>query len=204
MRKHTVIVLCALAVACGKTPEQKADALIKEAMQRTLLLPETYQVVETQFDSAFTPYDDPAFIEAVLDICNKSIEINQLDSEIKRAKSSMAIWSGPYMSSYTKEQYHQAKEEYETAKKRYDGLVAKVQSTIEGLREQVEKEPEFIGYNAHHRYRADNNAGNTLLGEKYFLINKDLSAIIAQCDEDEIDLYNEFMKQATEAAELQK
>ena len=204
MKKLAIIVLCALAVSCGKTPQQKAEVLIKEAMQKTLVLPDSYQAVETKLDSAFTPYHDPAFVTAVLDICKNGVEIDKLDAKMNHAKSSMSIWSGPYISSFGKEQYRQAKEEYENAKNRYDALVAKVQSTAEGLRKQIEKEPEFIGYRVHHRYRANNNAGNTLLGGKYFLINPDFTAIIAQWNEEEIEAYNTFLQQAAEAAELQQ
>ena len=47
-------------------------------------------------------------------------------------------------------------------------------------------------------YRANNNAGNTLLGGEYFLFDKDVTTIMSRWDEDEINIYNEFLKQVSE------
>lgn len=48
-------------VACSQSQEQKAEVLIKESLKKSLYKPETYKPVETKVDSAFAPYDDPAF-----------------------------------------------------------------------------------------------------------------------------------------------
>lgn len=202
MKKLFFLSLAILAISCTQSPQKKAEALIKDAVQKTLVLPDTYQPVETQLDSAFTPYHDPEFVNICLDICKKSVELDQYDTQIKRAKSNMAIWSGPYMSSFSKEQYRQAKEEYEAAQKKYDTLMEYIEKKSLILRDKLEKEPEFIGCRVHHTYRANNNAGNTLLAEKYFLLDADITTIIAQWDGEEIDLYNAFLKQAQEAAEM--
>lgn len=200
MKKFFFITLCVLAVACTKTPEQKAEALIKDAILKSLVFPDTYQAVETSLDSAFTPSHDPEVINTVLDICKKGMEMDKLDKEMKRAKSSMAIWSGSYMSAYDKEQYRQAKEGYNAAKSRYDALMEKARKSAEALKEMLVKDQKFEGFYAHHRYRARNNADNTILSGKYFLFDKDISKIIAQWEEEEIDAYNEFMEQVAEAA----
>lgn len=200
MKKFFFITLCVLAVACTKTPEQKAEVLIKNEILKSLVLPDTYQAVETRLDSAFTPSHDPEVINTVLDICKKGMEMDKLDKEMKRAKSSMAIWSGSYMSAYEKEQYRQAKEGYNAAKSKYETLMGKAQKSAEALKGMLVKDQEFEGFYAHHRYRANNNAGNTILSGKYFLFDKDISKIIAQWEEEEIDAYNEFMEQVAEAA----
>lgn len=200
-RIFALSLILLMAIACAPSPQEKAEALVKEAIQKSLYIPDSYEAVETQLDSAFTPYHDPAFVATVLDICKKGVELDELDSKMKRAKSSMSIWSGPYMTSFGRNQYNEAKEEYETAKGKYDALTAKIQKMAEGLREQIEKEPEFIGCRVHHTYRAQNNAGNVLMGGAYFLLDKDLTQIIAQWDEEEIEVYNAFLQQAAEAAE---
>jgi len=204
MKKLLIISLCVFAAACAKTPEQKAEAIIKEAIQNTLVLPDSYQAVETQLDSAFTPYNDPEFIAVVLDMCKKGIEINALDSQMRSAKSSMSVWSGPYQTPFGREQYKQAKDEYDAAKADYDALVGRMQKMAEGLREKAEKEPEFIGYRVHHRFRAINNAGNLILSGRHFLFDKEITKIVAQWSEEEIDVYNEFLKRSAEAAEMAK
>ena len=52
-----------IVVACGQSQEQKAETLIKENLKKSLYKPESYKPVETKVDSAFAPYDDPAFFE---------------------------------------------------------------------------------------------------------------------------------------------
>ncbi len=202
MKKLLFLSLAILAVSCSPSPQEKAEALIKDAVQKSLYLPDTYQAVETKIDSAFTPYHDPEFVNICLDMCEKGYELDKLDSQINRAKSGMAIWSGPYMTSFSKEQYRQAKEEYEAAQEKYDALMAYVQKKSLVLKEKLEKEPEFIGFRAHHTYRANNNAGDTMLVQEYFLLDADITTIIAQWDSEEIELFEEFLNKVQEAAEM--
>ena len=202
MKKFLLLSLSlVLVLACGQSPQKKADALIKESLLKTLIFPDSYEAVETVLDSAFTPYQDPSFISTVLEICNKGPEVADLEDKMKRAKSSLAIWNNPYMGAYGRKAYSEAKNEYEKAKASYDAIVSRVQKMSEGLRVQIEKEPEFIGFQARHRYRAKNNAGNTLIDDSFFLLDKDLSKVVAQWNEDEMGMYKEFLRQVSEAAQ---
>lgn len=63
MKKFFYLALVAIVVvACGQSQEQKAESLIKEELKKSLYKPETYKPIETKVDSAFAPYDDPAFL----------------------------------------------------------------------------------------------------------------------------------------------
>lgn len=54
MKRTLILALCALLLSCcTKTPQQKAEALVKDAMLKSLILQDTYQPVETKLDSAF-------------------------------------------------------------------------------------------------------------------------------------------------------
>ncbi len=203
MKRLFLISLCLLAAACAKTPEQKAEVLIKDSIQKTLVLPESYQAVETQLDSAFTPYHDPEYIATVLDLYKMVASLDEIDLQMKRAKSNMAIWSGPYQSSFGREQYKQAKEEYDGASSKHEALVSKVNKIAESLLEKTEKESEFIGYRAHHRFRAQLNNGDTILSGEYFLLDKELTRIVAQWSEEEINIYNSFFTTLADEAELE-
>ena len=147
MKRILFITLCVFALACTKTPEQKAEALIKDALLKSI------------------PYTDPAVIDAVLSIRKKEVELAALGEDIES-----------YTSAHSKE---------------YDALTEEIQESL-GALEEIIKEPEFIGYYVHHRYREKDNAGNTILRGKYFLFDKDISQIIAQWEEEEIDAYDEF------------
>ncbi len=202
MRKIFYLSLCVmLAIACTQSPQKKAEALVKESVQKLLFFPDSYEAIETQLDSAFSPHHDPASVTAVLDFYKKGYELEELDSEIKSAKSSMSLWSGPYMTSLGKNEYNEAKEKYEKAQKQYESLLEKTKKQAEAFWKKMEEPKEFIGYKARHRYRAKNNAGNVMIGEMVFLFDKELTTVVAEWDKEEIELYNSFLEEAAEAAE---
>lgn len=200
MKRILFVVLAIVTISCTQSPQKKAEALIKETIQKTLALPNSYQPVETKLDSAFSPFHDPAFIALYIDLYEKAVQMELLKEEVNSAKSSMAIWSGPYSSSFGKEQYRQAKEEYNTAKENLDRMTERVEKKGAELRAMSEKEPEFIGCRVRHTYRADDN-GKTVLLEKFFLLDKDITTIVAQWDKEEIDHYQNLLKLVSEVAE---
>lgn len=205
MKKLISILAClSLIVSCSPSPEQKAEALIKDAVLKNLNYPDSYEPVETQLDSAFTPYQDPRAVSAILDIFQTDQKRSAVEEEMKRAKSRMALWSGPYITAYGREQYKQAKEDYESYQATYDALSSSYQKMLSGLGEVFNTVPEFIGYYAHHRFRAVTNDGSTVLAGYYFLFDKDITQIVAQWDEDDIETYNEILKQAQAISEMQQ
>lgn len=199
-----ILAFLTLIAACSQSPEQKAEALIKDAVLKNLILPDTYQPVETKLDSAFTPYHDPKAIAAFLDLFQNEQKRGIVEEQMKQAKSSMAIWSGPYMTAFGREKYQQAKEEYESYQATYESLSKNYEQILATIGELFSKQPEFIGYRAHHRFRANNNEGDTMLSGYYFLFDKAITQIVAQWDEEDIDIYNEILKQAQSVAEMQQ
>ena len=108
MKNIIYLALVAIVmVSCGQSQEKKAESLIKESLIKSLYKPETYKPVETIVDSAFAPYDDPAFFEELAKLGKMNSEYEELESKAKHAKSSMAIWSGPYMSAYGRNEYQE-------------------------------------------------------------------------------------------------
>ncbi len=97
----------------------------------------------------------------------------------------MSIWSGPYQSTYGKNNYQEAKEEYEENAQNKKKAEKKVQKLVDELRAMINKEQQFIGFKARHRYRANNNAGQTVFGEMMYLFDKDMSEIVASYDMDD-------------------
>ena len=73
--------------------------------------------------------------------------------------------------------HQQALEKYESLIQKNEQLSGQLQKLGEEISAQSTKAPEFIGYFAHQSYRAKNNAGDTLIGEKYFLFDKDISTV---------------------------
>lgn len=177
-----IIAISGLLVSCQKSNEDKAAALIKDSMNKTLYHPETYEGVETQLDSAFAPFDSPEFYETTLKVAKLGVEISQAEEEMKDAKSSMSIWSGPYQTAFGRNEYNEAKEKYDNASAQKDKATEKAQKLADQLKTELQKEPVFIGFKARHKYRANNNAGNTVFGEAKFVFDKELTQVIAEYD----------------------
>lgn len=192
MKKIFYLALVAIViVACKQSQEQKAEYLIKESLKKSLYKPETYKPVETKVDSAFAPYDDPAFFEELAELGEMNSEYEELESKAKHAKSSMAIWSGPYMSAYGRNEYQEAKSDYEEANAKLEKLKTKGRKQFKKIANMLQVSNKFIGYKAVHNYRADNNAGNTLIGNTIFFIDKNFEEITYSM---EVDEYNQVQE----------
>lgn len=184
-----IIILFSMAMimfctqSCQKSPEAKAESLIENTLKKNLYHPESYEAVETQLDSAYAPLDDPKFYEKTLKLANYNSQAIELDKEMKQAKSSMAIYSDRY-SEYSRNEYQEAKEKYENTQAELETLKSKVEKLVEEIKAETQKTPSFIGFKARHKYRANNNAGNTVFGMQLFLFDKEISSIITSYDMD--------------------
>ncbi|MBR5037514.1 MAG: hypothetical protein IKX65_02200 [Prevotella sp.] len=184
-------LLTLMLVACGQSKEQKAETLIKESLKKYLYKPETYKPVDTKVDSAFAPYDDPAFFEALAKLESINSEYEDLNEEAKREKSAMAIWSGPYQSLFGKEEYQQAKEKYDDANAKMEKLISQRKKLSDKIETILKAERRFIGYKAIHNYRADNNAGNTLIGNTIFFFDESFKEVTYYMD---VEDYNQVQE----------
>ena len=75
-------LLITLFVSCGKSPEEKANALIEDDIKKVLYHPETYDPAETQVDSAFTPFDAPVFYEKTVQLCKLGMSIDECERKM--------------------------------------------------------------------------------------------------------------------------
>lgn len=188
-------------VACGQSQEQKAETLIKESLKKSLYKPETYKPVETKVDSAFAPYDDPAFFDELAELGKMNSEYADLEEKAKGAKSSMSIWSGSYMTAYGRNEYQEAKDDYDEANAKMEKLKTKGRKQYEKVAEMLQGERRFIGYKAMHNYRADNNAGNTLIGNTIFFIDENFTEVRYSLEVEEYNQIQEAINQLKEYIE---
>lgn len=195
----TISLAIFLLSSCNNSPTDKANVLIKDDMRKSLIITDSYEPVETKVDSAFAPFDEPEFYNQTLKLLKMGIEIQKYEDRAKLAKSSMAIWSDPY-SAYSKNQYQESKAEYEEYIEKQHAIKEKIENTVNNIKEMVQQKPKFIGYKVTHRYRAKNNAGQTLLGDKLYILNNDFTDIIASYDMDseEYVAFQEVVKQIKE------
>ena len=71
--------------------------------------------------------------------------------------------------------------------KKKDELIAKVTKLYKKIQVEISKNPQFIGFQAIHLYRADYNRGQTMLGNSYYVFDKDFSQILLVYDTDSED-----------------
>jgi len=202
MKNFFYLTLIAIVmVACGQSQEQKAESLIKESLKKSLYKPETYKPVETKVDSAFAPYDDPVFFEELTELSKMTSEYEELELKVKLAKSSMAIWSGLDMSAYGRNEYQESESEYEESNAKLEKLKTKGRKQFEKIANMLQESNKFIGYKAVHNYRADNNAGNTLIGNTIFFIDKNFEKITYSIGVDEYNQVQEAINSLKEQIE---
>lgn len=84
----------------------------------------------------------------------------------------------------SKESLNQVQEDYDntTSTKNKSGKNAK--GLAEELKAMIDEEQKFIGFKVRHRYRVNNNAGQIVFGKTEFLLNKNMTEIIAAYDMD--------------------
>ena len=202
MKKFFYLAFSTLVlVACSQSQEQKAEVLIKESLKKSLYKPETYKPVETKVDSAFAPYDDPVFFEELAELGKMNSEYEVLEEKAKSAKSSMAIWSGPYQTAFGRNEYQEAKEEYDEANAQMEKLKTKGKKQYEKVVSMLQSERKFIGYKALHNYRADNNAGSTLIGNTFFFIDENFTEVRYSMEQEEYEQVQKAISQFKEQIE---
>ena len=189
-----------MLVACSQSKEHRAEALIKENLKKSLFKPDTYKPVETKVDSAFAPYDDYTFFEELIKLGQLNHDYEELKKKAKHAKSSMAIFSD-YQSPFGKNQYQEYKKEYEEAIDKIEKLDTKGRKQSEKVAAMLQGERKFIGYKAVHNYRADNNSGNTLIGNTIFFFDKEVSQVIYSLEVNEYNQIQEVITQFKEQLE---
>ena len=196
MKKVIGFILCLMVLgACSRTQEEKANLLIKEDIQKVLVKPDTYEPIETKLDSAFAPYETPEFMENTLKCVQLFMEIEGYKEKIKDARSMMALYEDNLGSPYLKNEYNEYKAEYKEATNKRNEIEKRLKRLGKKLKELANANREFIGYKAMHHYRADNNAGKTVLGTGFYLFDKDINTILISFSEEEIELIQEASKE---------
>ena len=89
------------------------------------------------------------------------------------------------MSSYGKNEYMEAKDEYDENAQKKKSAEIKAKKLANELKTMLDKERKFIGFKARHRYRANNNAGQTVFGEIKYMFDRDINKIVASYDMDD-------------------
>ena len=192
------IIVAIITAACTQTPEQKAEAFIKEEVKKTLFKPDTYDPIETKVDSAYTPYDDPTFYKEFLEFIELGCEYESKEYAIKAAKSDMSFYGGSFSNGFFKNQYMEAKERYEEGCAELEKIREKAQNKCSQIATKLQSKPEFFAWKVYHSYRANNNDGNTVISNYIIIVDKEIQNILLVLTCDEYKNYIESIKQVKE------
>ena len=102
------------------------------------------------------------------------------------------------MSAYGRNEYNEAKKDFNDAQTKYDKLKEKGQAKYQELANILAQKTKFIGFRASHNYRADNNEGNTLIGNDVFIMDPEFKEVLYRCDLEEYNQIQEAIKQLQE------
>lgn len=181
-----IVVMAMSLVSCSRSPQDKAEALVAEAMKMSLYVPESYEPLATQIDSAFAPYASPEFYDKVIEFMELSDELEDCERDMKWAKSSMLSSKGmAHWSEYSRNEYEDDKAEYEECVAKYDDLQSEREKLKDEIYEIASGQEEFIGYHIFHRFRCKNNANMSMVSDMLFLVDKDMVQILASYDAEE-------------------
>ena len=187
MKKILLLVFATIVFwGCAVSPEKKASSIIENAIKNSLYHPESYDPIGTKIDSAFAPFDLPDFYEKTLKLSQIGAEIEDLDRDLRFAKSSMAIWNDR-STAFAKNEYNEAKNKYEKCSSQIEALHLKAEKLSEEMKAIIEQGRHFIGWKATHSYRAKNNAGQTLIGETVFILDAEMTRVLAGYDSESVE-----------------
>ena len=192
--KHLLFLSTLILICSCSSPEDKANELIKKDLRKSLYKPDTYQPVETVIDSAFSPVDSPESFSIMDQMTLYNQEAEKQKFEMESEESSMSLWSGPYQSELGKTEYKQAKRKYDEAKAKANDYLYKAYVSSLDLMDKMSQKKTFIGWKVRHNYRADNNAGNTLIGDMVYIMDKDFENILFSMDAEEYELKHKWFE----------
>lgn len=173
--------LLLFAACCRRTTEEKIETLIKENVKGTLCFPKSYEVLTTEVDSAYAPFDNPE----LYDKFKRMFELNNMiifyDENEDYAGQEVAFWKF-YQTSYGNYMYNKALEEKKEAIENKDNFSLELQKLSEIIKNDISETPRFIGYNVVQRFKIKDEKGTVVIKEYKFLVDKDISTVLKTYD----------------------
>lgn len=178
MKKSILILwMLLILIGCGKSNEEKLNELIAEKTKSTLFIPESYDPVSLECDSISRNIISDVNIKKSAKIIEKMKEAKRYQREMDSNAEERDYWQGKYG-----EFYSDYSRKFAQAKEKRDKVISEADILFQELLNDYSAEPEFCGYIVNLRFRAKNNAGNVLFGEYVFILDKEMSNILAVYD----------------------
>jgi len=86
-------------------------------------------------------------------------------------------------------------EKYDKAIAKFERMKTKKTKLLDEYNSQIGKKPELVGYRAFHIFRADDNVGNTSIGNIITFFDKDMTQLTYILEESEYEALQEYIKE---------
>lgn len=187
MKKLLFLLVLFITLASCTSRDDKIDHLIKDHLFNTLDDFDSFEFVSMEVDSSFASIynDDKAILwgmEFRIVLSDLTEESNKLDLIKKR----MDIWRN-VSSIYGVNEYTNARREYDESMKygrEQLSRLAQLSDSVKARKANI-PENEFIGWRVNYKFRSKNKDGNTMLSEKIFVLDKEISKINAEYDKED-------------------
>lgn len=199
MKKLLILVaIIASFASCQKTPQEKAEILINDYFTQQLSHPDTYEPIVTELDSAFSPFDSPEFYIKTCKMIDLYEKMEEMYKRVEKARMTMALGILSLSASGFQDCID-AKDDVEKVLDEFRKDSVRIESLASELKEELSREPEFIGYKARHEFRAKDDANKRIIGQYKFLFDPQLTSIsdVYDMEEEEYckvrEIYNEMV-----------
>lgn len=185
-----LILLAALTLSSCQSKQKKAEKVAAKIVKENLYIPESYDPVSTQIDSAFnTPYFDARIREIVNEISTTEYEVSKKKIDLDAAERSINLRkrlssNGRGLNIYDSQDIEAAQYRYSTLNNEMIDLRTKIISLKREFGTIVNSYDyhEFIGWGIHHKYRAKTQSGIVDFGECVIIVGKDFKTTIRLVD----------------------
>ena len=162
-------LLLAMVLSSSHTPrnEERIKELVAQEIKNMMFLPESYDPIKIQIDSAFFNIDNPELFSLYSSMVDKDAEYQGLESSIKEQKKQVDFWKG----------WDHQKEEKQTLQEmltRRDSLDAEMNRLADRIKEIYNQPNTFHGYKVHHSFRAKDNDGRVSIENIYLIVKPEI------------------------------
>lgn len=178
----TLIAGTFIFCSCSKTPEEKAEVLVKNYLTESLSDPTSYKPIETKLDSAFYPMDDSLMWNSVYAFIYTKDQWGRFEYHLADLENTVINDKRITTFSIANKKHFM---DLEKSKKKLKDYIANVNAYINYMdsaqtkvKEAYEAPKRFIGYRVSHKYRSMDDLGNNKLHESYIVLNEDMTKVL--------------------------
>lgn len=165
MRKLLILAVASIMLAsCSQSLTDKAQNLIAEDIESSVVASDTYEVIETKVDSAYAPLENPELYK----LFDKYVKSYNEIREHNEMVADMQFKMGKFTDMYSDELIA-----------RLSPIVKSLENTVsimENMDRMMDMPEDFVGYKAIHTYTTNEN-GKNVEHKDVYLFNKDMSSI---------------------------